>query len=1113
MQHAHARIRVSRRVSYFAGVFSLGKTVIFFALIIALVLGAAKYIQHSRSAFALQFTQHVVGTKTGAVGVLGVAIGDMQNDGRQDIVTAGYDGVKVYTQTAAKVFEVKVVDDVRGERIYLRDFNDDDLLDILITADSNPSVRVYINQGNTNFSKTWLGTGSKAAAAAGDINGDGAIDIVTSMDQGSGDYLLQRWMNSGGGVFTSTTLATASGITALAIADINSTGYNNIIAGGTEGLQHWDTSNGTTWSRADIDSSQTKFTAFALGDVNGDDKVDIIAGNQSDNTVTYYQHLQHAYYTKISLSKNTDAASMQVVDFNEDGYTDIVATSQDENKVYWFQNDGKQSFTRHTIASGLQSVFDVAAGDIDADGDFDFVAGDHVRGTLYWYERTHAKPAATAPAEIAQMTDGSGRVLFTTTISQEDLSRTSLRVEYSIDGVSWHKAYLTSVKPSTGKVDINHDSPYQIGTSNPIDTDLTGSVKLTITWDTKSTKNLGGPISGDQSAVQIKLIPKDSVGLGQGVKSAKFAVDNQIPATPGSLSISGGGSDSAQLAWSAASDRTGGSYRIYYGTDSDAVKNQTSSVWDNSDDDALEETATTTTTISDLSAGSLYTFKLIFKDGFGNESALPSVSATIGSAAILIPTPAPEAATSPLPLTSDAAPEPSATLLPTPTPIPSTTDGNEAPVADAGADQAVNPSALVILDSSGSYDGEGGLLTHAWTQLSGPEVDLVSNRTINPSFSAGGEDASYVFQVTVKDANGASAVDLVTVAVRSLPQASAVPVAAQVSPLPSISPEVSASASIRTLPIWGILSPINIGLFALSIALILISFIGHAVHGVRARDMEGGIIVANTTSGGSIVHYKTGKGISGAQAMVYSADGKLRSNQKANAQGQFLAVLPQGEYTINVRANGFVLASDVADFAHLERSMLYTGGTIAVTDSSKPLDITIPMKPSREEVGSFATALLHGWQNAQMVVRAMSWPVFILGSLINTVRIFLQPDIVLLGIEAAYVVFIIAKVIFEMRARPAYGLVRDALTHAPLDLAVVRLFNQKTNQLVMTRVANSEGKFFALPPAGTYMISITKPGYGSFSREGIIVESGSGSVLTITSDLMPLVPQGGYATV
>ena len=117
----------------------------------------------------------------------------------------------------------------------------------------------------------------------------------------------------------------------------------------------------------------------------------------------------------------------------------------------------------------------------------------------------------------------------------------------------------------------------------------------------------------------------------------------------------------------------------------------------------------------------------------------------------------------------------------------------------------------------------------------------------------------------------------------------------------------------------------------------------------------------------------------------------------------------------------------------------------------------------------------------------------------------------LLGLELMYVVLIIIKVALEVRVRPAYGLVRDAITHVPLDLAVIRLFDQKTNRLILTRVANSQGKFFALPPSGTYMITVTKSGYAPFSRDNVNIESSEDSVLQMTADLMPAAPQVAFA--
>jgi len=221
--------------------------------------------------------------------------------------------------------------------------------------------------------------------------------------------------------------------------------------------------------------------------------------------------------------------------------------------------------------------------------------------------------------------------------------------------------------------------------------------------------------------------------------------------------------------------------------------------------------------------------------------------------------------------------------------------------------------------------------------------------------------------------------------------------------------------------------------------------------------------------------------------------------------------LPAGKYTIDVRADGFTFASASTRLPVSEGAMLYTGGTLSVPNDRRPVNMVIPMKPVGKEVSSLRIRVLHIWQTSQRVGRLLSWPLFVVGALLNTFLVFRSPSAFYLTIEVLYVVLVIIKVILEVRVRPAYGLVRDAITHVPLDLAVVRLYEAGTNRLIMTRVTNAQGKFFALPPSGTYTITITKPGYAVFSKQNVEITSDQDSALQITADLMPMAPSGGLA--
>ncbi len=129
--------------------------------------------------------------------------------------------------------------------------------------------------------------------------------------------------------------------------------------------------------------------------------------------------------------------------------------------------------------------------------------------------------------------------------------------------------------------------------------------------------------------------------------------------------------------------------------------------------------------------------------------------------------------------------------------VPPTTFSNSVPIADAGSDQVVASGALVVLDGSKSRDIDGGITSHVWRQLSGPTVELLSGRTTHPSFFA--DTGTYIFQLTVRDTGGTSAIDLVTiVAQQQLVSTSVAPIPATViQPTPVPTPEPSMFSSLR----------------------------------------------------------------------------------------------------------------------------------------------------------------------------------------------------------------------------------------------------------------------------------------------------------------------------
>jgi len=92
-------------------------------------------------------------------------------------------------------------------------------------------------------------------------------------------------------------------------------------------------------------------------------------------------------------------------------------------------------------------------------------------------------------------------------------------------------------------------------------------------------------------------------------------------------------------------------------------------------------------------------------------------------------------------------------------------DRNAAPTVNAGSDQQVQE--LAIVDLAGAAADESGIASNVWSQVSGPQVDLLTPNKIRSSFSAPlvTEDTVLSFQLTVTDILAAISSDIVNITI------------------------------------------------------------------------------------------------------------------------------------------------------------------------------------------------------------------------------------------------------------------------------------------------------------------------------------------------------------
>jgi hypothetical protein len=221
-----------------------------------------------------------------------VAIGDMNNDGLQDLISADFN-VSLFVQTAPGTFARPVSLYPGGANwVAVGDLNNDGIADVALT--DSVGVKVLLHTGAA-ASLTYAApvavftqsvnpgiTGANLIAIA-DVNGDGLNDLVITDPGPVGspptvNILLQS--KSAPGTFlapVSYTLSATSIPQSIVVADVNGDGHPDIVIGGStvvNVLLNNASAPGAFLAAASYATSNA--TQVAIADVNGDGMVDIV---------------------------------------------------------------------------------------------------------------------------------------------------------------------------------------------------------------------------------------------------------------------------------------------------------------------------------------------------------------------------------------------------------------------------------------------------------------------------------------------------------------------------------------------------------------------------------------------------------------------------------------------------------------------------------------------------------------------------------------------------------------------------------------------------------------------------------------------------------------------